>query len=87
MTPFKEIKQRYAKVTEKVIVDGDRVYLQLKDKLESAHKGKYIVLEPETGEYFLGDDELQLVKTAKQKFPDKAFCIKKIGHKAAGFLR
>ena len=87
MAELAEIKKRYGKLTENVLSKGEEIYLRLKDDLERENKGRYIVMEPETGEYFIGDDELQLIKTARQKFPDKIFRIKKIGHKAAGFLR
>lgn len=87
MESLKEFKKKYGKISKAVSKRGDRIYQQIKDKLEKDYKGKFIIIEPDSGEYFVGDDELELVKIASKKFPDKIFNMKKVGYRAAGFLR
>ena len=87
MESLKEFKKKYKKITKRVSKKGEEVYQKIKDELEKEHKGKFIIIEPESGEYFIGDDKLNLVKMACKKFPDKIFKMRKIGYRASGFLR
>ncbi len=52
---------------------------ELEDVLLSKHKGKIIVVEPESGDYFLGEDTAKTTKKAREKYPDKLFFIDRVG--------
>lgn len=43
-------------------------------------KGEIAVIEPETGEYFLGRSLTEALKEAKEKFPNKIFYSIRIGY-------
>ena len=43
-------------------------------------KGTIAVIEPETGEYFLGKTLTEAVKKAKEKYPGKIFYSIRIGY-------
>lgn len=67
-----------------------------KEVLERIHslKGKkrmLAMIEPETGEYFLGKTTLEAFKKAKKKYPDKIFYCIRIGspfaHEHKGGIR
>jgi hypothetical protein len=48
-------------------------------------KGKIAAIEPESGEWFLGEDILEAVEKAKEKHPQKAFYFLRVGYPAAHF--
>jgi len=54
-------------------------------------KGMLAMIEPETGEYFLGKTTLEALKKAKKKYPDKIFYCIRIGspfaHEHKGGIR
>ncbi|MBM4031232.1 MAG: hypothetical protein FJ291_05535 [Planctomycetes bacterium] len=56
----------------------------LREKLEPQHKGKFLALEVETGEYELGDTTLEALDRAEAKHPDSVFCILRVGYRTAG---
>lgn len=63
---------------------GEKLYQkELKDLLEPAHRGKYVAIEPESGDYFVGDDPIQADTQAQEKHPEKVFYLKKIGYESA----
>ncbi len=43
-------------------------------------KGKIVAIEIESGDYVIGDDELDTATKAKRKFPDKIFVFFRIGY-------
>lgn len=46
----------------------------------SEMKGKIAVIEPETGDYFLGKTLTEAIKKAKGKYPGKVFYSIRIGY-------
>lgn len=63
---------------------GEEIYQkQLKETLEPEHHGKYVAIEPESGDYFVGDDPVQADTQAQAKHPDKVFYLKRIGYESA----
>ena len=59
---------------------GQEIYEQkLKDKLESESLGKYVAIDVETEEYFLGESLEDALTKAKEKYPNKIFHSIKIG--------
>lgn len=60
---------------------GKEIYeTQFKEKLEPEKNGRYLVLEVESGEYFLNDFLDEALKEAKRKFPNKIFYSLRIGY-------
>jgi hypothetical protein len=51
--------------------------------LAASDRGKFLVLDIETGDYELDTDELAAVKRARAKRADGAFYILRVGHSAA----
>ncbi len=63
---------------------GEEIYeRKLKAKLEPKYKGKFVVIEVESGKYFVGDTLGEAADKAEAKFPHKVFYIKRIGFKTA----
>lgn len=43
-------------------------------------KGRIAVIEPDSGDYFLGDTLTEVLKMARSKYPDKVFYSIRIGY-------
>lgn len=56
---------------------------QVRGEVELNHKGKYLVLDIETGEYEVDVGELAALKRAKVKNPDAALYILRVGYPSA----
>lgn len=73
---------------ERVVRKGDRLYrTKLKAILDPAYTGKFAAIEPDSGEYFLGDRMIEAVDKAEAKYPDKLVYIVRIGFRAAVKMR
>lgn len=70
---------------DKVIVDrAKRIYVErLQSDLERDHRNKYVAIEPESGEYFLGDTIREAIDFAIAKHPTRLSHVIRIGHRAA----
>jgi len=55
----------------------------LRAKLEPEHKGKYLVLDIDTGDYELDADEMTAIDRARAKHPHSVFYILRVGYRAA----
>ena len=70
-----------------IFEEGRKIYKRLRSKLEKNYKGKIIAIEPESGGYVIGRDELQTALKAQQKFPGKVFDFFRIGYPAVHKFR
>jgi hypothetical protein len=70
--------------TRSVIDRAKQLYAnRLQAELESRHMDQFVAIEPESGEYFLGDTFDEAVKSARTKYPSRLSHTIKIGHRAA----
>jgi hypothetical protein len=69
----------------KMIIDrAKRIYAeQLQAVLELRHQNRFVAIEPESEDYFLGDTFDEAVKSARAKHPSRLSHIIRIGHRAA----
>jgi hypothetical protein len=58
---------------------GLAVYERLKERLEREHWGKYVVIEPESGDYEVAPTHLEAFLRMRQRHPDKVFVSRRIG--------
>jgi len=63
-----------------------------KELLKNIHslkgkKGKMVAIEPESGEWFLGDTTIEAITKAENMFPKGIFYIEKVGYKVAGTMK
>ena len=73
--------------TKSVIERAKRIYAeQLQAVLESQHRNRFVAIEPESGEFFLGDTFDEAVKSARAKYPSRLSHTIQIGHRAAFHL-
>ena len=70
--------------TKSVIERAKRIYAeQLQAALEPQHRDWFVAIEPESGEYFLGDTFNEAVKSARAQHPSRLSHTIRIGHRAA----
>lgn len=73
--------------TQSIIRRAKEIYQQkLKVDLEADHIGKFVAIEPDSGDYFLADTFDVAVKAARTKYPDRVSHTIRIGHRAAFHL-
>jgi hypothetical protein len=66
---------------------GEEIYqYKLKKKLEPKFMGSFVVIDPETEDYFIASDPMEANKKALKKHPNKIFYLKKIGFKTTYHL-
>ncbi len=69
---------------------GKKFYEEhLKAILEPLENGKFVAIEPESQEYFIGTTAIEAIKTGNSAFPDKILFLARIGfpsaHKIGGY--
>jgi len=70
--------------TKSVIDRAKQIYAsRLQSDLESQHMDRFVAIEPESGEYFLGETFDEAVKSARTKYPTRVSHTIRIGHRAA----
>jgi hypothetical protein len=73
--------------TKSVIARAKDLYeRRLRSSLERDHRDRYVAIEPDSGECFLGDTFDAAVKLARAKHPTKLTHTIRIGHAAAFHL-
>jgi hypothetical protein len=73
--------------TEEIVARGKEIYEQrLRDKLEPENIGKFLVIDIETGEYEMDEDDLAASLRASCKKPGGARYGMRIGNRAWGHI-
>jgi hypothetical protein len=73
--------------TKNVIGRAKALYeTSLRSKLEAEHMDRFVAIEPESGDFFLGDTFDDAVKSARTKYPLRLSHTIRIGHLAAFHL-
>ncbi len=62
---------------------GQRVLDALVQELATQHFGRFIAIEADSGEYFLGDTVIEATRKAQAKHPGKIFFLGRIGYRTA----
>lgn len=68
------------------IKKANYVFKSIDKKLTSRYKGKIVAIEGESGDYFIGNSELDAYQKAIAKHPGKLFVFERIGYDAAYFV-
>ncbi len=70
-----------------IIARARRIYAdRLQSDLERDHLNRFVSIEPESGEYFLGDTLDEAVQSAVKSYPNRRSFTIRIGHRAALFM-
>ncbi len=69
--------------THKISKKGQRVLEAISEELEKKHFGRFIAIEVDSGEYFIGDTVIEATRKAQAKHPGKIFFLGRIGYRTA----
>jgi hypothetical protein len=70
--------------TQSVAERAKRIYDErLRATLEAGHPGRFVAIEPDSGEYFLADTLDAAVRAARTKHPARLSHVVRVGHPAA----
>ncbi|MFA0733018.1 MAG: hypothetical protein LKKZDAJK_001073 [Candidatus Fervidibacter sp.] len=58
---------------------GEAIYDRIKEQLEKEHYGKFIAIEPESGDYEIADRAIDAFLRLKERHPDKLLFGRRIG--------
>jgi len=59
--------------------EGTKIYRQIKSQYEDTKRGKFLAIEIDSKDVFLGDTGGEAMELAEIKYPDKVFFVVKIG--------
>ena len=76
-----EARPKYS--TAEMVKRGEKRYKQIKERLEPKHKNQFVVIEVDSGDYFIDKDSVKATLKAEKKYPDTIFYLARIGHRAA----
>ncbi|MBM3243068.1 hypothetical protein FJZ31_42965 [Candidatus Poribacteria bacterium] len=62
---------------------GRVMFKKISEELERDYRGKFVVIEVDSGNYFVGDTVIEANEKAKEKYPDKVFYLGRIGYRTA----
>jgi len=69
--------------SDAIAEQGQAIYdRDIRDLLDAGDRGKFLVLDVESGDYELDADEIAAVKRARTKHPGAAFYILRVGRSA-----
>ena len=70
--------------TSDIIRRAERIYAErLKSELERTNLNDYLVIEPESGDFFLGHTLDEVAAKARAAHPDRRGHLMRVGHRAA----
>lgn len=62
-------------------------YEEIRGELEARCHGDYLMIEVDSGDYFVGKTPQDALRQAEAAHPGKAFCLIRIGYKAVRKLK
>jgi hypothetical protein len=73
--------------TRDIVRRGDDLYrAKLQTALEATHLNEFVAIEPDSGDYFLGDTLSAAIQAARSVHPGKLTYATRIGHPTAVHL-
>lgn len=68
---------------QRIAEEGKRVYAQIKDKYEPKENGKFLAIDIDSKDVYLGNTSADALVIARAKHPNKVFYVIKIGYDVA----
>ena len=69
------------KVVDKdfIVRKSEAIYQNIKTEMEANHKGKFLAIDPESGDYYLAKTSLEAILNGRKEHPNTVFYIIRIG--------
>jgi len=71
---------------QKIAEEGAKIYDKIKSNYEPVNNGKFLAIDIESNDVFLGNTSSEAVELARKAHPNKVFYVVKIGFSAAETL-
>lgn len=71
---------------QKIAAEGAKIYEKIKSQHEPSHNGKFLAIDIDSEDVFLGNTSSEAVELARKAHPNKVFYVVKIGFSAAETL-
>ncbi len=69
---------------QEVALRGRQLYEErIRSQVEPEHDGRFLVVDVDSGEYALADDELEAFARVREKTPEGVLFLIRVGHRAA----
>jgi len=68
---------------QKIAEDGAKIYERMKAQYEPKERGKFLAIDVESGEPYLGATSAEALALARARHPHKIFYVAKIGFDVA----
>ena len=68
---------------QKIAEDGAKVYAQIKINYDPKERGKFLAIEIDSKNVYLGNTSAEALELARQNHPNKVFYVVKIGFDVA----
>lgn len=76
-------KQKTGHSTDELDQLGWSRYAEIRDRLERDRHGDYVMIEVDSGDYFISTTPDEALGQAEVAHPNKAFCLIRVGYQAA----
>ena len=80
-------RQKTLHSTEELDHLGWTRYEEMRRELETHHHGDFVMIEVDSGDYFIGKTHEEALRQAEAAHPNKPFCLIRIGYKAVHKLK
>jgi len=80
---LKRLKSKSKYTTKELCSKGEKIYDEIKEKLEPTLNNKFVAIEVDSDDYFIGNDAIEAANKARGKYPSSVFFLAKIGYPAA----
>ena len=64
---------------QKIAAEGEKIYQKIKVNFDPKHSGKFLAIDIESQDAYLGNTSAEAVELARQAHPGKIFYVVKIG--------
>ncbi len=71
---------------KKIAEKGSEIYEKIKLRYEPKLNGKFLAIDADSEDVYLGDSSSDAVQLAREAHPDKVFFVVKIGYSATEIL-
>jgi hypothetical protein len=76
---MKQLKDPFIGSTAEFAKRGRDIFYKINPELEKEHHGEVLLIEIQSGDYFVDKDPHEALKKAKSKHPDKIFYRCRVG--------
>ena len=73
----------YPREIRQISKQGKALFEKLAPELRERYYGNFVAIEVDSGDYFIGETEIDANKKARTKYPGKVFYLGRIGYRAA----